>query len=78
MKITEEIQELIALTTLDNHLEETINLWNETRCIPQELQKETQKLFHQVLKVKELYNQWFDENLEDMEVEDDSEDKITH
>lgn len=78
MKITEEIQELIALTTLDNHLEETINLWNETRCIPQELQKETQKLFRQVLKVKELYNQWFDENLEDMEVEDDSEDKITH
>lgn len=78
MKLTKEIQELIALTTLDNHLEETINLWNETRFIPQELQKETQKLFHQVLKVKELYNQWFDENLEDMEVEDDSEDKITH
>lgn len=78
MKLTGEIQELIALTTLDNHLEETINLWNETRFIPQELQKETQKLFHQVLKVKELYNQWFDENLEDMEVEDDSEDKITH
>lgn len=78
MKITEEIQELIALTTLDNHLEETINLWNETRFIPQELQKETQKLFRQVLKVKELYNQWFDENLEDMGVEDDSENKITH
>lgn len=78
MKLTGEIKELIALTTLDNHLEETINLWNETRFIPQELQKETQKLFHQVLKVKELYNQWFDENLEDMEVEDDSEDKITH
>ena len=78
MKLTGEIKELIALTTLDKHLEETINLWNETRFIPQELQKETQKLFHQVLKVKELYNQWFDENLEDMEVEDDSEDKITH
>lgn len=78
MKLTKEIQELIALTTLDNHLEETINLWNETRFIPQELQKETRNLFSQVLKVKELYNQWFDENLEDMEGEDNSEDKITH
>lgn len=78
MKLTKEIQELIALTTIDNHLAETINLWNETRFIPQELQKETHNLFRQVLVVKELYNQWFDENVEDMEVEDDSEDKITH
>lgn len=78
MKLTKEIQELIALTTLDNHLAETINLWSETQFIPHELQKETRNLFSQVLKVKELYNQWFDENVEDMEVEDDSEDKITH
>lgn len=76
MKITEDIQELIALTTLDNHLEETINLWDETRCIPKELQHETLKLFNQVIVVKELYNQWFDENLE--VGEENSEDKITH
>ena len=77
MKITKELQEVIAVVLIDEQLGNLVDDWNITKYLPEELQEKNNEFFLCLLQYKELLNQWSEKNLQHEETDGDK-DETTH
>lgn len=77
MKITKELQEVIAVVLIDEQLGNLVDDWNITKYLPEELQEKNNEFFLCLVQYKELLNQWTEKNLQHEETDGDK-DEITH
>ena len=77
MKITKELQEVIAVVLIDEQLGNLVDDWNITKHLPEELQEKNNEFFLCLVQYKELLNQWTEKNLKHEETDGDK-DETTH
>jgi hypothetical protein len=77
MKITKELQEVIAVVLIDEQLGNLVDDWNITKYLPKELQEKNNEFFLCLVQYKELLNQWTEKNLKHEETDGDK-DETTH
>lgn len=77
MKITKELQEVIAVVLIDEQLGNLVDDWNITKYLPEELQEKNNEFFLCLVQYKELLNQWTEKNLKHEETDGDT-DETTH
>lgn len=79
MKITKELQEVIAVVLIDEQLGDLVDDWGITRYLPEELQEKNKEFYLCLAQYKELLNQWTEKNLVREEQDGDKEeDENTH
>nr|DAW24028.1 MAG TPA: hypothetical protein [Caudoviricetes sp.] len=77
MKITKELQEVMAVVLIDEQLGDLVDDWGITKYLPEELQEKNKEFFLCLVQYKELLNQWSEKNLQHEETDGDK-DEITH
>lgn len=77
MKITKELQEVIAVVLIDEQLGNLVDDWNITKYLPEGLQEKNNEFFLCLVQYKELLNQWTEKNLKHEETDGDK-DETTH
>ena len=79
MKLTKELQEVLAVVIIDEQLEDLVNDWNVTRYLPEELKEKNEDFYLCLVQYKELLSQWAEKNLVREETDGDKEkDKATN
>lgn len=80
MKITKELQEVMAVVLIDEQLGDLVDDWGITKYLPEELQEKNKEFFLCLVQYKELLNQWSEKNLQHEEQDGDKEEenKATH
>ena len=73
MKITKELQEVLAVVIIDEQLGDLIDDWDSTRYLPEELKKKNEEFYLCLVQYKELLNQWAEKNLVREETDGDKE-----
>lgn len=63
MKITKELQEVLAVVIIDEQLSDLIDDWDTTRHLPEELKKKNEEFYLCLVQYKELLSQWAEKNL---------------
>ena len=74
MKITKELQEVMAVVLIDEQLGDLVDDWGITKYLPEELQEKNKEFYLSLVQYKELLNQWTEKNLVQEEQEGDKED----
>ena len=77
MKITKELQEVIAVVLIDEQLGNLVDDWNITKYLPEGLQEKNNEFFLCLVQYKELLNQWTEKNIQHQETDVDK-DETTH
>lgn len=78
MKLTKELQEVLAVVLIDEQLGDLVDDWGITRYLPEELKKKNEEFYLCLVQYKELLNQWAEKNLVREETDGDKEkDKAT-
>lgn len=77
MKITKELQEVMAVVLIDQQLGDLVDDWSITRYLPEELKKKNEEFFLCLVQYKEMLNQWSEQNLKHEET-DGEEDKTVN
>lgn len=77
MKITKELQEVMAVVLIDEQLGDLVDDWGITKYLPEELQEKNKKFYLCLVQYKELLNQWTEKNMEHEETDGDK-DETTH
>lgn len=77
MKITKELQEVMAVVLIDQQLGDLVDDWGITRYLPEELKKKNEEFFLCLVQYKEMLNQWSEQNLKHEEI-DGEEDKTVN
>lgn len=81
MKLTKELQQVLAVVIIDEQLEDLVNDWNVTRYLPEELKEKNEEFYLCLVQYKELLSQWAEKNLVREETDGDKEkdkDKATN
>lgn len=80
MKITKELQEVMAVVLINEQLGDLVDNWGITKYLPEELQEKNKEFFLCLVQYKELLNQWSEKNLqhEKQNGDKDEENKTTH
>lgn len=68
MKITKELQEVMAVVIIDQQLGDLVDDWSITRYLPKELQEKNKEFFLCLAQYKEMLNQWSEKNLKHEEI----------
>lgn len=69
MKITKELQEVMAVVLIDEQLGDLVDDWGITRYLPEEIQEKNKEFFLCLVQYKEMLNQWSEENLKHEEID---------
>lgn len=69
MKITKELQEVMAVVLIDEQLGDLVDDWGITRYLPEELQEKNKEFFLCLAQYKEMLNQWTEKNLKHEEID---------
>ena len=79
MKLTKELQEVLAVVLIDEQLGDLIDDWGITRYLPtEELKQKNEEFYLCLVQYKELLSQWAEKNLVKEETDGDKEkDKAT-
>ena len=75
MKITKELQEVMAVVLIDEQLGDLVDDWGITRYLPEELKKKNQEFYLCLVQYKEMLNQWTEKNLVREEQDGDKEEE---
>lgn len=80
MKLTKELQEVLAVVLIDEQLGDLVDDWGITRYLPtEELKKKNEEFYLCLVQYKELLSQWAEKNLVREETDGDKEkDKATN
>lgn len=73
MKITKELQEVMAVVLIDEQLGDLVDDWGITKYLPEELQEKNKEFFLCLVQYKELLNQWSEKNLQHEETDGDKD-----
>lgn len=77
MKITKELQEVMAVVLIDEQLGDLVDDWGITRYLPEELKKKNKEFYLCLVQYKEILNQWTEKNLVREEQDGDKEENET-
>ena len=79
MKLTKELQEVLAVVLINEQLGDLVDDWDITRYLPtEELKKKNEEFYLCLVQYKELLSQWAEKNLVREETDGDKEkDKAT-
>lgn len=79
MKLTKELQQVLAVVIIDENLGNLIDDWGITRYLhTEELKEKNEEFYLCLVQYKELLNQWAEKNLVREETDGDKEkDKAT-
>lgn len=73
MKLTKELQEVLAVALIDEQLGDLVDDWGITRYLPKELKEKNEEFYLCLVQYKELLNQWAEKNLVREETDGDKE-----